>query len=286
MKTIKKSDFFMVALGAILIEEGFNPRMELTKLDELAKSIATIGQKTPIEGFPVRGKDQFILTAGHRRMAAIAIANKKYIGKEGYLQEPITHVNVFKGAKDDKTRLLTALLDGQTEKLTNAELIGGCARLKAMGMSPKEIGQSIGKSQAQVYNLIAVANAPQAIQDLVRDNLISVALVNQIQREAKGNEEKQIEMAQEAVGNAQEEPTAAPATGGGTKAPAKAPAKPKKATAKNASTKKKVSADVAKLEAALALADENSAKGSLVKVLINKLKNKASTPADIAKLLK
>ncbi len=283
MKTIQKSDFFKVLLSAILIEKSFNPRFNLTKLDELARSIATIGQKTPIEGFKVRGKDEFVLTAGHRRMAAIAIANKKYIGKEGYLQEPITQVNLIAGAKDEKTRLLTALLDGQTEKLTNAELIGGCTRL-AEFMKPADIGQAIGRSQAQVYNFLAVAKAPQVIQDMVKDNLISVALVNQIQREAKGNEEKQIKMATDAVGNAQEdEPT--PVSGGGATAPAKAPAKPaKKATAKNANTNK-VSADVAKLQEALALSDETSVKGSLMKALINKLKSKASAE-DIAKLLK
>jgi len=98
---------------------------------------------------------------------------------------------------------------------------------------------------------------------------ISIALVNEIQREAKGDEAKQIELAEEAVANAASEST---------------DGKKKKATSSNAKTSK-VSADVAKLEAALALADATTAKAANLKAIVNKLKSKASAE-DIAKLLK
>jgi len=263
-KTIQKSDFFKVAIAAILVQEGFNVRKDMGDIDALAQSIAAIGQKVPLIGVKVRGKDEFTLTAGHRRLAAIKLANEKYGAN-------ITHANVMSDKGDDKGRVLTMLLDGEgAKKLTAAELAAGFKRLKEEhGMKPKEIGATVGISQAQVYNILAVAKAPEAIQKMVEAGDISIALVNEIQREAKGDEAKQIELAEEAVANAASEST---------------DGKKKKATSSNAKTSK-VSADVAKLEAALALADATTAKAANLKAIVNKLKSKASAE-DIAKLLK
>lgn len=267
MKTIQKSDFFKVVLSAIVVEAGFNVRTDLGDIDKLAKSIAQLGQQVPVIATKVRGEDKFLLTAGHRRLAAIHIANKKYGAN-------ITQINVMGAKGDEKQRVLTMLLDGEgSKKLTTSELATGFARLKEMGMKPKEIGENVGVSQAQVYNIIAVSKAPQTIQDMVEAGEISVALVNEIQRTTKDADE-QVKLAMEAVANVQD----APATDG-----EEAPKK-KKATSSNAKTSK-VSTDVAKLEAAIALADPTSAKAATLKAIVNKLKSKASAE-DIAKLLK
>lgn len=273
MKVIQKSDFFKVLVSAVTVEKGFNLRgEELPKIDELAQSIATIGQKTPIEGVKVRGKDEFILTAGHRRLAAIKLANEKYIGTPGFLQEPITHVNLMAGSGDEKNRNLTMLLDGQVEKLTTAELAVGFKRLKdEFGMKPAEIGSAVGVSQAQVYNVLALFKAPELVQKLVADGLISVALVNEIQRTTKDADE-QIKLAQEAIENANSETQ-----------DEQGEPKKVKATSANAKTSK-VSADVAKLEKALLIA-ESTVKASILKAVVEKLKQKASAE-EIAELLK
>jgi len=266
MKTIQKSDFFKVLLSAIIVEKGFNVRTDLGDIDSLAKSIAQLGQQVPVIATKVRGEEKFLLTAGHRRLAAINLANKKYGAN-------ITQINVMGAKGDEKQRVLTMLLDGEgSKKLTTSELATGFARLKEMGMKPKEIGENVGVSQAQVYNIIAVSKAPQVIQKMVEAGDISVALVNEIQRTTKDADE-QVKLAQEAVENAQGEPAA----DGVAK-------KKKKATSSNAKTNK-VSADVAKLEAAIALADPTSAKAATLKAIVNKLKSKASAE-DIAKLLK
>lgn len=268
MKTIKKSDFFKVLISAIVVEKGFNIRTDLGDIDALAQSIAKLGQQTPIIAAPVRGEDKFILTAGHRRLAAIQIANKKYGAN-------IEYVNVMKGSGNEQERLLVSLLDGEgAKKLTASEMATGFARLKATGMKPLEIGKSVGLSQAQVYNIINVTKAPSTIQDMVEKGLISVALVNEIQRTTKDPDE-QVKLAEEAVANANSD-------AGEDGAPKK-----KKATSANAKTNK-VSADVAKLEAAIDMAIEDnpaSSKAAVLKAIVNKLKSKASAE-DIAKLLK
>ncbi len=251
MKTIKKSDFYKVAIGAILIEKGFNVREDLEGIDELAQSIATIGQQVPVVASKVLGEDKFLLTAGHRRLAAIKLANKKY-------GAGIEYVNVMAGKSDDMSRTMTMLLDGNGAiPLTNQEMVEGIGRLLEMGVDQKEIVSSLAlsKSQAQVYNLIAVAKAPKAIKKMVEEGVISTAKVNEIQRATK-NEDEQVKLAEAA---------------------SKEGRKPK--------TERKVSSDIATLEAALEIADPTTAKAALLKSIVNKLKAKAS-PEEIAKLLK
>lgn len=271
-REVRGRETFMIPISKIEIEAGFNPRRKnnFGDIDELAQSLAKGGQEDPAELFKVVGEDRYILTRGHRRMKAIEIANEKYIGKPGFLKEKITELEAFKGSRDLKDRLISAMRDsgGNIQKLTNAEIIATFARLQdEVGVSPKELIGIVPMSTAQAYNVLAVLKAPKAIQKMVQDDLISIALVNQIQRTTK-DVEKQIELAKEAV------ETAEVVTPEGKK---------KKATAKHSSAKPLSVVEV--LEAALELADPTTAKAALVKALVNKLKSKASAE-DIAKLLK
>jgi len=252
-KVTKKTDMLMILISAIVIEENFNPRQEnnFGDIDGLAKSIAEIGQDQPLKVFKIRGENKYVLTAGHRRLKAIKLANSKY-------NAGIERVNCIVGSGNEKSRLMTALLDGDgVQKLTNAEMVSGIKRLLDMGVKSKDIVNSLGinKSQAQAYNLVAVAKAPNAVQKLLDDGVISVAVVNRLQRETSNNKEL-VEMAQEEV-----------------------------AKGKGKSTKKKVSPVIATLEEAVNLADEKSPKTATLKAIVNKLKRNASAE-DIAKLLK
>jgi len=253
IKVTKKTDMLMILLSAIVVEENFNPRKEnnFGDIDGLAKSIAEIGQDQPLKVCKVRGEEKYILTAGHRRLRAIKLANSKY-------NAGIERVNCIISSGDEKRRLFTALLDGDgVQKLTNSEMVQGVKRLLEMGISSKEIVASLGinKSQAQAYNLVAAAKAPEAIQQLLDDGVISVAVVNRLQRETSSDDEL-VEKAQEEV-----------------------------AKGKGKSTKKKVSPIIATLEEAIKLSDETSPKVATLKAIVNKLKRKASAE-DIAKLLK
>jgi ParB/RepB/Spo0J family partition protein len=259
-KTIQKSDFYKVSIDAIVVEDGFNVRHELVDIDSLAQSIAKEGQINPVIGYKVRGEEKFVLTAGHRRLAAIKLANEKY-------GAGITHINLMAGKNDEKSRVVTMLLDGEASKsLTTEEMVLGIARLLALGVSNKEIMASIaiGESQAQKYNLIKAAKAPEPIQAMLKNGDISVAGVNKLQRETKSEEELVVK-AQEAVEKAKQKGSTKATTG--------------------TAGKDKVSADVAKLEEALSLADPTTAKYAVLKAVVGKLKKKASAE-EIAKLLK
>ncbi len=262
MKTIQKSDYYKVAIDAIEVEEGFNVREDLKGVDELAKSIATVGQNTPIEGYKVRGEEKFVLTKGHRRLAAVKLANEKYIGKPGYLEEPITHMIVMAGSSDEKDRTIGMLLDGEaSQPLTNKEMVQGINRLIEMGVEPKEIVRSLAltKSTAQAYNLIAAAKAPKAVQKMIDEGLISVAKVNSLQRSTTSDKEL-IEAVEEFIDE-------------------------KKANEGKPKVKAEKKGELAILKEAIELADKTSSKAQLLKAIVRKLESKASAE-EIAKLLK
>lgn len=252
-----KNDYIKVLLSNVVVEDGFNVREDLTGVDELAKSIAKNGQVTPGIGYKVRGTEQYVLTAGHRRFAAIKLANEKYGAN-------ITHMSVMAGSSDEKERVTAMLLDGDaSHSLTNEEMVKGISRLIDLGVSRKEIIDSlaISRSQAQKYNLVKAAEAPKVVQKMIEAGEISVAKVNDLQRKTT-TEEELVEAAKNFVEDK--------------KAEKETPSAPKQ---------KKAKGEIAVLEEALSLADPTSAKATLLKAVVRKLKSKASAE-DIASLLK
>lgn len=246
-----KNDYIKVLLSNVIIEEGFNVREDLTGIDELAKSMAMNGQVVPGIGHKVRGTEQYVLTAGHRRFAAIKLANEKYGAK-------ITHMNVMAGSSDEKERITAMLLDGDaSHSLTNKEMVKGISKLLELGLTKKEIVDSlaIGDSQAQKYNLIKAASAPKVIQKMLEEGQLSVAKVNEIQR-TTNDEEEQVKLAEKASQEGR---------------------KPR--------GEKKANPVIAVLEEALSLSDLASPKAATLQAIVRKLKAKASAE-DIAKLLK
>ena len=265
MQKAVRTDLFKIPVSQVTVEEGFNIREDMGDLEALAKSIMATGQQQPATVAKLRGKEEYLLTDGHRRFAAIQLANEKFGAN-------IEFLIAQKGATDEKSRTITMLLAGESKKLTDAEKLEGFNRLvNNFGLKPKEIVEMTGISQAGVYNTLQVNKAPEAIQQMVKDGKISIPAVNEIQRATKDPQE-QVALAEDAVNNAQAEATATEGE------------KPKKATSSNSKVKK-VSADIAKLEAALELVDGTSAKAANLKAIVNKLKKGASAE-EIAKLLK
>jgi ParB/RepB/Spo0J family partition protein len=246
-----KNDYIKVLLSNVIVQAGFNVREELTGIDELARSISINGQVVPGIGFKIRGTEQYVITAGHRRFEAIKLANEKYGAK-------ITHMNVMAGSSDEKERITAMLLDGDaSHSLTNLEMVKGISKLLELGLTRKQIVDSlaIGESQAQKYNLVKAAEAPKAVRKMLEDGVISVAKVNEIQRTTK-DENEQVELAEKA---------------------SKEGRKPR--------SQKKENPTIALLEEALSLSDPTSPKVATLQAIVRKLKSKASAE-DIAKLLK
>ncbi len=257
-KDSKKNDLMMVDPRNIIIEEGFNVRKDMGDLDELMRQILAVGQLEPISGTKVRGEDKYILTDGHRRMAAI---NKAI--EAGH---DIPFVKLLPSSGNVEDRIFAMVITGLGKKALNVLEEGEAyKRLVAFSYKPKDISVKIGKSIAHVYNLLKLADAPKAVKNAIENNEISGTTVMHLLREVKDPAEL-VSVIENAVNDAKKE--------GATK----------KATVKN-TTVEKFRTPMQKLADAYEIAEKNKAANlELLFEVINILNKKESTPKQIAKL--
>lgn len=229
--TTKRDDLKKVDPRNIEIEPGFNKRVDYGDIESLARSVVECGVIEPIEGFKKRGEDKYILTDGHRRMAAVNLALKYHSeGKQGF--EDISKIELIRlipSSSDRKDRLYIMAITGEGKKpLTDLEKSEMYEALLEIAMAEgkkrteaiKEIVVRLGVSQATVYNILQLSKLPETIKTAIGKGAISGSTVTTIIRDVK-DETEQVRMVTEAIENAKET------------AVASGKAAPKKATAKN-----------------------------------------------------
>lgn len=264
----KKTDLLMIDPRNIIVEEGFNVRTDMGDIDGLSESIVEVGQLEPITVCKQRGTDKYILTDGHRRMAAINRAIEQ--GKN------IPYVRAIVSTGNIEDRLFAMVITGIGKKALNSLEEGEAyKRLKAYGYDVKQIAAKVGKSLPHIYNMLKLADVPQQVKKYVADGSISGNTVVTLLKDAKTAEDL-LRIVEEAVLASEVEQEVEVADG-----KAKPTAKKKKATARHAG----VLSPMKKLEEALDIAmDKGYVDVQLLHDLVTKLGNKGSKPADIAKL--
>ena len=259
----------------IIVEEGFNVRTDMGDIDALSQSIVEVGQLEPITVCKQRGTDKYILTDGHRRMAAIlqAIENGKEI--------PYVRAIVSTGNVED--RIFAMVITGIGKKALNSLEEGEAyKRLKAYGYDVKTIASKVGKSLPHIYNMLKLADVPQLVKRHISDGNISGNTVVTLLKDAKTADDL-LRIVEEAVAASQTEGTTEGTTEGATEGATKAKPTKKKATARHAG----ILSPMKKLEEALDIAmDKGYGDVQLLHDIVTKLSNKTSKPADIAKLFK
>lgn len=265
----KKTDLLMIDPRNIIVEEGFNVRTDMGDIDGLSESIVEVGQLEPITVCKQRGTDKYILTDGHRRMAAINRAIEQ--GKN------IPYVRAIVSTGNIEDRLFAMVITGIGKKALNSLEEGEAyKRLKAYGYEVKDIAAKVGKSLPHIYNMLKLADVPQQVKKYVTDGSISGNTVVTLLKDAKTADDL-LRIVEEAVLASEVEQEVEVADG-----KAKPTAK-KKATARHAG----VLSPMKKLEEALDIAmDKGYGDVQLLHDLVTKLGNKNSKPADIAKLFK
>ena len=268
-----RTDIQQVDPRNLVIEEGFNRRVDYGDIDGLALSLVQFGMIEPIEGFKVRGEDKFVVTEGHRRQRALMLAFENHAkGVAGFENiSKIERVMVLPSSNNLKERLFIMAITGEGKKpLTELEKAQLYTDIIAMGKEDgkrrseviQEIISKIGVSRASVYNTLKISELPQGIKDRIAANVISAGTVVSITRELK-NPDEQVKAVEAAIANAQK---TAEATG----------KKVKTATAKDVkgSANKPV---MARIEELIAKLDDNDVKNTrvtLLKALHDGLKNK------------
>ena len=162
MESAKESDIVQIPLSDIR-PNPYQPRKSFDKeaLDELATSIRNYGVFQPIiVKKSIKGYD---LIAGERRLRASKLAGLETIPA------------IVKEFSDEEMREIALLENLQRENLTSIELAWAYKGIiDSLHIRQEDLAAKIGKSRSHVTNTLGLLRLPDDVQDLVRDNKISM----------------------------------------------------------------------------------------------------------------
>ncbi|MCI6265788.1 MAG: ParB/RepB/Spo0J family partition protein [Erysipelotrichaceae bacterium] len=162
MESANEADIIQVPLSEIR-PNPYQPRKHFDReaLDELATSIRNYGVFQPIiVKKSIKGYD---LVAGERRLRASKLAGLETIPA------------IVKDFTDEEMREIALLENLQRENLTSIELAWAYKGIiDSLHIRQEDLAAKIGKSRSHVTNTLGLLRLPDDVQDLVRDNKISM----------------------------------------------------------------------------------------------------------------
>ena len=162
MESAKESDILEIPVGDIR-PNPYQPRKSFDKeaLDELATSIRNYGVFQPIiVKKSIKGYD---LIAGERRLRASKLAGLETIPA------------IVKEFSNDEMREIALLENLQRENLTSIELAWAYKGIiDSLNIRQEDLAARIGKSRSHVTNTLGLLRLPDDVQDMVRDNKMSM----------------------------------------------------------------------------------------------------------------
>lgn len=182
---IGRSDVFHIPVDNIHIKEGWNVREMHTDdnkaaLRELVDSIKEIGVQEPLTGY--FDGERVYLTDGHRRFEATRIAIA-----EG---APIEYLKVKSEGRgsNEADRVASMLVRNSGKPLTPWEQSKVVKRLVNYGWETKKIASTMGKSASYVAQLLNLQTAPEDIQQMVREDVVSAGIAARVATKSEGVE--------------------------------------------------------------------------------------------------
>ncbi len=176
---VGKKQMLMLNPVNIVINEGFNPRLDPGDVAELMKSIKANGVQQPIKVKKV-GK-HFELVDGERRLRAVL--------KLGLGEIPALVDERTKPTAEDLLTLALIMNDGKP--LAPVEEADAFRRLIKGGWSPRAISVSTGKSLRLVKDRLTLISAHPDVAKAVREGKLSIGLGLAIAKKAKKDPKKQ-----------------------------------------------------------------------------------------------
>lgn len=174
MADVKKRDLIMVPYEKLIVRKGFNVRTDMGDLESLAASIKENGVKKPMSGYKEKGKEEYIITDGHRRHAAIGLFINE-ISDTFYVPFQPEAQNY-----SDERRLIDMFIMNDGKNLTPLEQAEGVKRLENYGYQHKEISVKIGRSIAYIGKLSMLNNAPKKLTHMIESGKVSASFAMDI----------------------------------------------------------------------------------------------------------
>lgn len=165
--------------GRILSKEALNNIYTKKQLEELAKSIESVGLMQPITVRQVG--DKYELIDGHRRVAAYKLLRKGNIP------------SIVKDTEEKNIQIMSLVANIQRSNLSNLERALAFEKILSNGIfkSKKELSIAIGKDETYVGDILNILKMDERIiSDLAENNSISdVRLLRIIRNADKVNKE-------------------------------------------------------------------------------------------------
>ena len=162
MESANESDILQIPVKDIR-PNPYQPRKTFDKeaLDELATSIRNYGVFQPIiVKKSIKGYD---LIAGERRLRASKLAGLDTIPA------------IVKDFSDEEMREIALLENIQRENLSSIELAWAYKGIiDSLHIRQEDLADKIGKSRSHVTNILGLLRLPDDVQDMVRENKISM----------------------------------------------------------------------------------------------------------------
>lgn len=174
--SVGRSDIHRVDPKLLVITEGWNTRDETPELaehiDDLAKSIAEIGVRKPIEVKLEDGK--LIVKDGHCRTRATIRAIEVY--KAEIKTVPVVSVDRY---ANDADLILNQVISNSGKPLTAMEQARVFKKLIDMGWNQDDIAKKVGKSNGRISQILDLLTMPAQVQVMVSSGAVSSSLAQQ-----------------------------------------------------------------------------------------------------------
>ena len=180
MESANESDIQEIPVADIR-PNPYQPRKTFDQeaLDELAASIKNYGVFQPIiVKKSIKGYD---LVAGERRLRASKLAGLETIPA------------IVKDFDDEKMREIALLENIQRENLTSIELAWAYKGIiDSLHIKQEDLALKIGKSRSHVTNTLGLLRLPDDVQDMVRENKISMGHARVLSKLNDGNKVEEL----------------------------------------------------------------------------------------------
>lgn len=181
----------VIAVSRIVAKEQVRKEFNQEELEELAHSLRTLGQKTPILVYWCDDEQMYVIIAGERRFRAAQMAGLSELSCQIHPRRP-----------DDAELVELQFVENAIRSdLNPIEEANSYKRLQELkGYSTTQLAERIGKNQSTISRSLSLLKLPENIQEHVSKGRIPVSVAREICK--LEGEQKQQAMASEYLAGA------------------------------------------------------------------------------------
>lgn len=176
----------VINLGCLLAKEQVRKNFDEQELAELAHSLRTVGQKTPILVYWSDEDKKYVIIAGERRFRAAQMAELKELSCQIHPHKPDE-------AELVELQFVENAIRSDLNPMEEAESYKKLQELK--GYSANQLAERIGKNQSTISRSLSLLKLPADVQEHIAKGKIPVSVAREIVKLA--SEVKQREMAEQ-----------------------------------------------------------------------------------------